>query len=189
MKKVLIIVDVQNDFAHPAGALYVKGGEKVALAVEQLVKERANDYDLIIATADWHPENDSSFKKNGGTWPRHCVQNTWGASLLLSDWTQEQIRFVVGKIDYSGFGGHSIRDSFHLSIPEILTAKWDKKEIVVDVVGLALDWCVKATAIDSRKAGFKTRILLGYTGAVNLKLGDDKKAIKEMKKAGVEIVE
>jgi nicotinamidase/pyrazinamidase len=189
MKKVLIIVDVQNDFAHPAGALYVKGGEKVALAVEQLVKEKANNYDLIIATADWHSENDSSFKENGGTWPRHCVQNTWGASLLLSDWTQKQIEFVVGKVDYSGFGGFSVRDPFRLSISEILTAKWEKKEIVVDIVGLALDWCVKATAIDSHKAGFKTRILLEYTGAVNLEPDDDKKAIKEMEKEGVEIIE
>ena len=193
MKQVLIIVDIQNDFAHPAGALYVKGGEKVALAIEQLVKEKVNDYSRIIATADWHPENHYSFKENGGQWSKHCVQDTWGAGLLLSGWTREKIHSLIvkgtdpdNKNDYSGFGGYDIQYAIHMTLQEILDVKENKE---VDIIGVALDYCVKATAIDAAKLGYKTRVLLKYTAAVNLKPGDDEKAIKEMEKEGVEIIE
>ena len=77
MKKVLVVVDVQKDFYHPDGALYVKGGEILPERIAKVIPE----FDAVVFTVDWHPYNHCSFKENGGIWPIHCVQYTEGASL------------------------------------------------------------------------------------------------------------
>lgn len=184
-KKALIVVDMQNDFADPKGALYVKGGEKLIKKIENLIKN--GPYDLIVVTRDWHPENHCSFKENGGQWPKHCVQYSWGAEFAIKIDTNKIVVDIVkgdnpNRDDYSGFNGHAYRFSAKL--------KYILREYgitSVDVVGLALDYCVKATAIDAVKSGFKTRVLLKYTKAVNLKPGDEQRAIEEIKKNGVKI--
>ena len=77
MKKVLVVVDVQKDFYHPEGALYVKGGEVLLERIAKVIPE----FDDVIFTVDWHPYNHCSFKNSGGIWPVHCVAYTEGASL------------------------------------------------------------------------------------------------------------
>lgn len=76
-KKILVVVDVQKDFYHPDGALYVKGGEYLPERIAKVIPE----FDDVIFTVDWHPYNHCSFKENGGIWPVHCVAYTEGASL------------------------------------------------------------------------------------------------------------
>lgn len=79
MKKVLVVVDVQKDFYHPDGALYVKGGEVLPERIAKVIPE----FDDVIFTVDWHPYNHCSFKENGGIWPVHCVAHSEGASLPM----------------------------------------------------------------------------------------------------------
>src|SRR5215207_6915576 len=79
MARALIIVDYQNDFARPDGALSVPGGEEIADAINALVG--SGDYDLVLATRDWHPADHGSFAAQGGPWPPHCVQGSEGAEL------------------------------------------------------------------------------------------------------------
>ncbi len=191
-KRTLVVVDLQNDFAHPGGALYVKDGETIIDGIIELIQ--SGDYDFIVTIQDWHPENHYSFKENDGQWPRHCIQHSWGAQIIshllvpLASLAQEHRYVAIFKgtdsrkrNDYSGFSGLDPWDRTPLAI--LL-----KNGITdVDIVGLALDFCVKYTAIDAVMLGFKTRVLLKYTKAVNLKPNDDQKAIKEMKQAGIEI--
>ncbi len=174
---------MQNDFAHPQGALYVPGGKKLIPRLEELIQ--SGEYDLIIATMDWHPKNHYSFKENGGLWPKHCVQVTWGAKLLIPAFPVILIAKGTDPEDtndYSGFSGRSF--SGDKTLQEILTENGIKE---VDIVGLALDYCVKSTALDAVKLGFKTNVLLGYTKAVNINPDDGVKAVKEMREKGIEI--
>jgi len=200
MKKILIVVDMQNDFAHPDGALYVPGGETLTKPINRLIA--VTDYEIIITTQDWHPENHYSFRENGGEWPRHCVADTWGAEITMAGFlgiTEQANHYSVilkgtaaeDRNDYSGFSG---RDRFMPEIggiKEVVEYFGHSKDddIIIEIVGLALDYCVKATAIDAAKLGFKTRVLLKYTKAVNINPDDGEKAIREMKAEGVEIIQ
>src|SRR6187397_1499277 len=77
----LVVVDVQNDFAHPEGGLYVKDGEAVVPIINDAIAEAKADGALVAYTADWHPESTPHFAKDGGIWPVHCVAGSWGAEL------------------------------------------------------------------------------------------------------------
>ena len=132
--KALIVVDMQNDFVYPDGALYVKGAEKLVKKIESLIEK--GNYDLIVVTRDWHPKNHYSFRKNGGQWPEHCVQNTKGAefAIKIDTNTNNVVDIVKGdnpnvKNDYSGFNGHAY--GFSAKLRWIL---WIYKITDVDVV-------------------------------------------------------
>lgn len=198
MKKALIIVDVQNDFC-PGGALAVKHGDEVVAVINGLQK----NYDLVVATKDWHPLNHKSFASNNNApvgelrtlngrpqvmWPNHCVQGTEGAEFHpeLNTLKIEKI-FTKGEnpeVDsYSGFFDNDKKSSTGLG--EYLR---EKKVTEVDVVGLALDYCVKATALDAKNLGFKTRVILDATRAVNLHPEDTNKAVLELTEKGIEVI-
>ena len=81
--KTLVIVDVQHDFCHPDGALYVPGGEKVIPVIKKYIEDNKESIDKVIFTQDWHPYNHGSFKDFGGQWPTHCVKDSAGASLPI----------------------------------------------------------------------------------------------------------
>lgn len=185
MKKVLIVVDIQKDFC-PGGSLAVTKGDEIIDGVNQIMPQ----YDLVVATQDYHPANHSSFKSNSksGIWVDHCVQGTEGAKFHpFLNTNQIDIVFPKGtnpQVDsYSGFFDNDKKSSTGLG--EFL-----KKQGVthVDVVGLALDYCVKATALDAHQLGFKTRVLANLTKAVNLSKDDDFKALDELHEAGVTLV-
>lgn len=195
--KALIIVDIQNDFC-PNGNLAVKDGDKIIPFVNSLIN--SGDYKTIVATMDWHPANHKSFASNNGKavgeiidlngikqfmWPDHCVQNTKGAE-MRSDLHLDKIQYFVKKgenpeVDsYSGFFDNDQKTATALN--EILLRTGIKE---IHVVGLALDYCVKATAIDGQRLGYKTTVLSKGTKAVNISRLDDERAICEMGEEGI----
>ena len=184
MKKALIVVDVQNDFC-PGGNLAVKDGDKIIPEVNKLIN--SDKFSLVVATQDFHPQDHSSFVSNNpaGIWPDHCVQGTKGAD-FHPDLDTKKIKKVFPKgtnkeVDsYSGFLDNDKKSSTGLG--EYLKAQGIEE---VEVVGLALDYCVKATALDAVAAGLKTSVNLKATAAVNIKPEDGFKAIKELIENGV----
>lgn len=186
MKKALILVDIQNDFCSN-GSLAVPHAEDILDTCQKLMTN--NSYDLIVATLDWHPANHSSFIKNSaqGIWPEHCVQNTFGSELHSSIVeNQNLINKIVFKgtnpeIDsYSGFF-----DNDKKSATDLHKFLQENGITDIDVVGLALDYCVKATAIDGHNLGYKTKVILSATRAVNINPQDGEKAIAELKNEGI----
>ena len=182
----LIVVDMQNDFAHPDGSLYVDGADTVIAAVNALIVRALAAGADVVYTRDWHPESTPHFAKDGGIWPVHCVADTWGSSfhdrVLVAG--PEIRKGANGEDGYSGF---SMRDpeSGHETATELRELLGDTRSVVV--TGLALDYCVKETALDARRHGLDVFLLLGATAAVNLSDGDDEAALRELEAAGVSI--
>jgi nicotinamidase/pyrazinamidase len=187
MKKALIIVDVQNDFCE-GGSLAVKEANDIILPINSLLRNK--HYDAVIATLDWHPKNHESFKVNHpqGPWPVHCVQDSAG-SLVHKDLASNHIEYFIRKgtnpkIDsYSGFLDNDKQSKTGL---DELLKKLNITDI--DVVGLALDYCVKATALDGAKLGYNTSVIVDLTRAVNISPLDGDNAIAELKANGVKLV-
>jgi nicotinamidase/pyrazinamidase len=195
MKSALILVDLQNDFM-PGGALAVPRGDEVVPLADQL-QER---FDLVVATKDWHPSDHGSFaanhpgKKPGDRiildgieqilWPVHCVQNTHGAKFAPS-FDTSRIAHIFHKgternIDsYSTFFDNAHRR--HTGLAHYL-----KKRGIKDIylMGLALDYCVKYSALDARQLGLTTYIILDGCRGIELEPGDVDRALEEMKDAG-----
>jgi nicotinamidase/pyrazinamidase len=184
----LVVVDVQNDFADPRGGLYVSGGEVVATEVSSQVREARAAGALIAYTQDWHPEQTPHFTTSGGTWPPHCVRETWGAELhpdLLVD--GPVVRKGTGGED--GYSGFSVRDpvSGEESATELGTLLREHDVEHVVVVGLAQDVCVKETALDARRLGFSVEVPLSLTRPVELEPGDGDRSVEAMREAGVKV--
>jgi len=185
----LIVVDVQNDFADPRGTLFVPGGDRVAERAAALVEAARKQGVLVVCTQDWHPGETPHFKDYGGPWPTHCVSGTWGADLhtLIPGWV-EVVRKGQGSDDgYSGFGVRSLSTGAlrPTRLPEFLSKRLIER---VMVAGLALDVCVKATALDAVAAGLAATLILDATAPVDLRAGDGELAVAEMMAAGVTIV-
>ena len=187
-KTALVVVDVQNDFADPNGSLYVKGGEKVVPVVNQEVAAAREAGSPVFYTQDWHPESTPHFQKDGGIWPVHCVQGTWGAEFHPD---LEVVGEVVqkGADGNDGYSGFSTRDpeSGEEAPTRLEGLLRDASVERIVVVGLATDYCVKETAIDGARKGFDTHVLGDAIAAVNLSPEDGDKAIAAMKKAGARV--
>ena len=174
----LLVIDVQNDFC-PGGALAVPDGDAVVEPVNQL----ATNSPFVVATRDWHPADHGSFAENGGVWPVHCVQDTAGAALHLG-LDSGQVDVVVDKGQardlegYSGFEGTDLERQLR-----------ERDVDTVHVAGLALDYCVKATALDAKRAGFDVIVHRSATRAVDAQPGDGDRAVEEMRAAGVKVVD
>lgn len=191
-KTALIVVDVQNDFI--SGSLPVPDGEMVAAKIGQLMVSRhGKDYDAIVTTQDWHVDPKDHFSETPDfkdTWPVHCKVGTEGVEL---HWTIKDVpvaaRFFKGQYSaaYSGFEGLSYIDEDFGGNGDSL-GHWLAEQGItdVDVVGIATDYCVKATALDAAKLGFKTQVLLPYTAAVSP--DGLASAIEEFKEAGVLVI-
>ena len=179
-KRALIVVDVQNDFC-PGGALAVAHGDEVVEPLNKLIKEFLQRGEPVYKSRDWHPAVTKHFEKYGGTWPVHCVQNTYGAefhSSLINDPRIQVVSKGLGDKDcYSAFDETDLEQQLH---------QQDIEELLVG--GLATDYCVKNTVLDGRKKGFKVKALADAMRAVNLQPGDDERAIEKMRKAGAEVV-
>ncbi|BBO35613.1 bifunctional nicotinamidase/pyrazinamidase [Lacipirellula parvula] len=196
--KALLIIDVQNDFL-PGGALAVPRGDEVINAVNLLIPQ----YELVVATQDWHPPDHGSFaaehpRRGVGDvvrlgdldqvlWPTHCVQGEHGAE-LSNELNHADIHHVVRKgtdptVDsYSAFFDNARRRSTGLA--EYLRSRGVDE---VHVAGLATDYCVKATALDAIDLGFRVVLLQHAVRGVDLQPGDCARAIEAMRDAGVEI--
>jgi nicotinamidase-related amidase len=173
--EALIVVDVQNDFC-PGGALAVRGGDEILDEVNRLAAQAP----LVIATRDWHPPGHGSFAEQGGQWPVHCVRDTPGAQLHPGLLTR--IDAIIDKGQTPEREGYS---GFEDTALESLLRERGVK--TVDIVGLALDYCVKATALDARDAGFDVVVHRDATRAVNVAPGDDERTVQELRAAGVNV--
>lgn len=184
----LVVVDVQNDFASPDGALYVTDGENSIGFVNQEIEAAAASGARVVYTQDWHPESTPHFEKDGGIWPVHCVAGTPGADfhpdLLMVDDALFIRKGVGGEDGYSGF---NIRDPETGEVtPTGLAGQLRDLGVErVVVVGLALDYCVKGSALDAAGEGFETHLLADGTRAVNLSPGDGARAAAELATSGV----
>ena len=182
----LVVVDVQNDFADPAGGLAVGGGDAVVPRInEESAAARAAGA-LVVYTQDWHPESTPHFAKDGGVWPVHCVAGTWGAELHPAlDVDGPRVR--KGSNGEDGYSGFTMRDPVSgATVPTELEALLRARDVRrVVVCGLATDYCVKATALDAASLGLETTVLLDAIAAVDLEPGDGERAIDEMRDAGV----
>lgn len=174
-RTALIAVDVQRDFL-PGGALDVPGGDEVTAPLAEL----AADADVVVATRDFHPADHISFVARGGPWPPHCVIGSKGAELAAE--VDRIASFIISKgMDpdreaYSGFDG--------TGLAHILRA------LRIDTVvigGLATDYCIKATAVAAREAGFNTTVVTDAVRAVDVAPGDGPRALDAMRAAGVSL--
>ncbi|MGJ7418640.1 nicotinamidase [Streptomyces cinereoruber] len=192
MHRALIVVDVQNDFCE-GGSLAVRGGADVAAAITDLVGQTAGtSYRHVVATRDHHVDPGAHFAAPGEdpdyvtSWPVHCVAGTEGVGFhpnfapAVASGAIDAV-FDKGAYDaaYSGFEG---RDENGLTLAEWLRER-DVAE--VDVVGIATDHCVRATALDAAREGFRTHVLLDLTAGVAE--GTTERALEELRAAGVEL--
>ncbi|MEU6249187.1 isochorismatase family protein [Glycomyces sp. NPDC047010] len=183
MSRALIVVDVQNDFCE-GGSLPVAGGAAVAAAVTDLVKAAPGRWDHVVATRDWHIDPGLHFSAEPDfrdSWPPHCVVGTAGSGFHPDfDHSLAEAVFDKGAYEaaYSGFEGSS---------GETGLAEWLRARDVdaVDVVGIATDHCVRATALDAAAEGFATTVLLEYTAAVAEETRA--KALEDFAEAGVAV--
>ena len=178
----LILVDIQNDFC-PGGALAVAEGDQVVAVVNRLMPE----FPLVVSTLDWHPANHVSFREQGGPWPPHCVQNTFGAELHPA-LDSEQITHTFRKAssperdEYSEFEG---ADEAGRSLDEYLKSRGVRR---VYIAGLATDYCVRATTLDALRLGYETTVVTDGVRAVNVEPEDGAKAMAEMREQGARLV-
>ncbi len=184
----LVVVDVQNDFADPAGSLAVSGGKALIPGINAEVQRAATAGGVIVYTQDWHPESTPHFAKDGGTWPVHCVGGTWGAE-FHPDLQVVGRAIRKGQQGEDGYSGFRMRDpESGEEIPTDLEPFLREAGVAsVVVCGLATDYCVKETALDAVRLGFKTALRADLVAAVNLEARDGDRAIEGMRAAGVEI--
>tara|TARA_Y100000996_G_scaffold225302_1_gene177222 strand:+ start:1150 stop:1740 length:591 start_codon:yes stop_codon:yes gene_type:complete len=195
--KTLVLVDIQNDFLK-GGSLAVPEGEKIIKPINKIIKQ----YDLVIATKDWHPKNHISFASNHSDkkigdiinvngvdqvlWPDHCIQNSYG-----SDFPEQLDISKLAKVVYKGSDANidsysGFFDNGHFRSTGLSDYLKSKDVYKIDYVGLATDYCLKYTAIDSVSEGFKTRVLINCIKGIEEK--DCELALNEMKSKGVELI-
>ncbi len=196
--KALLIIDVQNDFC-PGGSLAVNEGDQIIKGINEII----DNYDIVVATQDWHPKNHKSFAsihdKNPGEiinlnsikqvlWPNHCIQGSEGA-MLHRELNLEGINLIIRKgmnpeLDsYSAFFENDRKTQTGLDgyLKSLRVTE-------VDLVGLATDYCVYFSAIDAKNLGYKTRVLLGLTKGVDYPEKNIEKTVSHMEEMGIEII-
>lgn len=176
----LLLVDVQNDFC-PGGALPVPEGDRIVPVLNRHIEAAVRAGIPVFASRDWHPAGHCSFKEQGGPWPVHCVQNTWGAEFHPDLKLPESAEILskgtrVDADSYSAFGG--------TGLDEKLKARGIRR---LWIGGLAQDVCVRATVLDARKLGYEVHVLRDATRPVNVRPDDGERALREMQEAGAVI--
>lgn len=183
----LLVVDMQNDFC-PGGSLAVPDGDRIVPRVNRTIDLFVHRELPVLASRDWHPRVTKHFKEYGGAWPAHCIQGTKGAR-FHPGLTLPQDAIVLSKgmdpeqDSYSAFQayngrGRDLESVVHdLGIDELF------------LCGLATDYCVRATALDALRRGIRVRVLADAVKGVDVKPGDSKAALQEMRDAGVPFLE
>lgn len=189
-KTALVVVDVQNDFADPSGSLSVAGAEDVIPIINEEIEAARAAGSPIFYTQDWHPPDTPHFAVNGGPWPVHCVRDTWGAELhpkLVV--AGPSVRKATGYEDgYSGFTmRHTETGEYHPTGLDALLREAGVERVVI--VGLALDYCVKHTALDALELGYREVIVpRAATAPVEVNPGDGARAEAEIVAAGAKVI-
>lgn len=184
----LLVVDIQNDFADSAGALAVKGADAVIDIANREIDAALAAGATVAFSQDWHPEQTLHFARDGGIWPVHCVANTWGAEFAPA-------LHVCGSVIRKGSNGEDGYSAF--TMRDVQTGETHSTGLVdllgdpirrVVVVGLATDYCVKATALDALELGFETIVLREGVRAVDLRPGDGEAALVSIRDAGGSVI-
>lgn len=186
----LIVVDMQHDFGDPTGSLYVRGAEHIVAPIASLIADTRAAGGLVVYTQDWHPRQTPHFADFGGLWPAHCVIDSAGAEFLPGVPVDGPV-VRKGSGPEDGYSGFSV---LHLPTGENretgLSAILDENGIIaITIVGLAGDWCVKSTAIDGIRLGYRVTVPLALTRFVELRPGDTDAAVARMRDAGVTLIE
>jgi nicotinamidase/pyrazinamidase len=177
MAEALLIIDFQNDFTPPDGALAVKGGDEIGEPIGRLARR----FDVVAATRDWHPPDHASFETEGGPWPVHCVRGTPGAELhpALEEVDVDFIVDVGREREDEGYSGFEKSD-----LAEQLRERGVGR---IAVCGLATDYCVRASTIDACEEGFDVTVVEDAIRPVEVEPGDGERAIEQMKEAGATV--
>ena len=184
----LLVIDMQNDFADPEGSLPVDGAEAILPIVNAEIARAREGRALVVFSQDWHPARTPHFLPDGGTWPVHCVGDTWGAELYPSlDCPPGSPVIRKGTNGEDGYSAFTMRDpETGDSTPTRLALLLHEARVErVVVVGLATDYCVRATALDAVRLGYRATVLTDAVAAVDLAPGDGERALAEMREAGV----
>lgn len=185
----VIIVDVQNDFADPSGSLYVRDGEAVVAVANDEIRTAGDAGALVVYTQDWHPASTPHFEKDGGIWPVHCVEESWGASFHPD---LRVVGDVVHKGDQGGDGYSAFSERDPLSgdtepttLQRLLVEHGVERLVIC---GLATDYCVVETVADARALGYPVTVVLDGIRAVEREEGAGDRALQRMRDAGAELV-
>lgn len=197
--RALILVDIQKDFL-PGGALAVEQGHEIIPIVSQLLKK---DFDVIVASKDWHPPNHGSFAAIHGKqpgekvnlfgleqilWPVHCVQQNEGAA-FAEGWDATKVEKIFYKGTDKDIDSYStFFDNGHLKSTGLENYLIKKNIEEIYFAGLATDYCVKYSVFDACRLGFKTYVVMDACRGVNLNKSDDKKAFEEMRQVGAQLI-
>jgi nicotinamidase/pyrazinamidase len=173
----LLVTDIQNDFC-PGGALAVPGGDTIIPIINDCVRFFHSRKLPVIASRDWHPPNHSSFKDQGGPWPVHCLQGSWGgqfhSALSLPPGTIIISKATDPKREaYSVFEGTPLEERLR-----------DLGTETLFITGIATDYCVRNTVLDARRLGFLVVFLEDAIRGIDATPGDCDKALREMREAG-----
>jgi nicotinamidase/pyrazinamidase len=185
------VVDLQNDFADPAGSLAVSGGREIIARINDEIAQALTGDGLVVATQDWHPPSTPHFAKDGGIWPVHCVAGTWGAELFPAfELPPDAPRIRKGSNGEDGYSGFTMRDpvSGETTPTELESLLREREVLRLVVCGLATDYCCNETALDGVRLGFSVALMTDASAAVNLEPHDGDLALEEMAQAGVELV-
>lgn len=188
----LLVVDVQNDFADPAGSLYVAGADEIVPAVNREIRKARSQGALVAYSSDWHPPDTPHFAKDGGVWPVHCVAGTWGSAFHPGLDVVEGAAFVrkgVGGED--GYSAFSVREPVtgersETGLDELLRGRRIERLVVV---GVATDYCVKETAFDALGKGYAVTVLTPLVRAVDRRPGDGERALDAIRAAGASVTD
>lgn len=188
-RTALLVVDVQNDFADPSGTLSVDDGATIVPRVNEEIAKAEAAGALVVYTQDWHPPSTPHFYKDGGIWPEHCVQETWGAE-FHPDLRVEGEIVQKGADGRDGYSGFSVRDpesgETSPTTLEALLRERERERLVI--CGLATDYCVLETVLDARTLGFGVEVVEEAVRAVDLDRGDGDRALARMRNAGAEVI-
>lgn len=182
---------MQNDFADPQGSLYVRGGEAIIGRINDEIRAAEAAGSPVLYTQDWHPPSTPHFQKDGGIWPVHCVQGSWGADfhpdLLVLPYAPIVRKGSGGEDGYSAF---SVRDPVsgdvtRTQLGELLRERGVERVVIA---GLATDYCVKESGLDAIRLGFHPIVLADAVRAVDLRPGDGASALQTLESAGAELI-
>lgn len=193
MLKALIIVDLQNDFL-PGGALGIKEGDTIIPFINQLQTQ----FDLVLATKDWHPENHISFGKAGETkiiqgkkqelWPPHCIQGSFGSEFSSRLDTKKIAKIFFKGSDPNIDSYSAFFDNAHLRSTGLGEYLKEQNVKEISIVGLATDFCVKYSVLDALNWGFDVFVYLKGCKGIELKEGEIERAKEEMRQAGAHLI-
>jgi nicotinamidase/pyrazinamidase len=176
-KTALIVVDVQRDFC-AGGALAASETPTLIAPLQNFIEKARRAGALIVFTQDWHPESHNSFQKNGGQWPVHCVAHSHGAELMapLHAHAEDVVIHKGVAVNGAGYSGFEATELAH---------RLGKLNIEhVGVVGIATEYCVRATALDAAKSGFDTAVVSDLIRPV--RESETPKILEELREAGVQ---